>query len=374
VRGSSVYDVEVVIPVVRDESDAFSGPHQMAQTKTGTKQDKSRTMTVNKKVAVCPRVTVKVVEDDNATEVRRSSRQSKPTDRLTVNSWINKDHIYADERVRFENSDDADGDSCAVIEEAVNHPQKVDDAIEQVVDTEEVEGSNDAPKPTSSKVPLSNKNTVQYNADGVASEQEWSYKDIQILHHCQKEINPTSTLYWQEVSNRVGTKTSSECQIKWQSLVPTPKVRKASKSKRANQSSTNPPHHSNGGVADASITDDDDVDDLFNSSPYREAKLEDGKESNAGTFTGFEISFAPTPFIKQSTKPNESSDLKFRRKGYNTYIGEKWQFICIIHALAPALIFAFFVNHLHILYRQFEEGHEPRGEEKEIREDKPTFG
>ncbi|KAL3809967.1 hypothetical protein ACHAXA_007743 [Cyclostephanos tholiformis] len=320
VRGSSVFDVEVVIPVVKNESDAFSEPQQMGLTKAAANKDKSKKMAANRKVSVCPRVTTKVVEDDNSTQVRRSSRQSKPTDRLTVTSWINKDDSNTDERLRFENSADVEGITCAIIEEAVSHTQKVGGSMEQADATEEVEGSDDASKPNSSEGSTSNHNTVQKNTAGVVSEQEWSYEDLQILHHCQKEINPTSTLYWQEVSNRVGTKTSSECQIKWQSLVPTPKVRKASKMKNANQSARIPHHDSKGGAVDDSITDDDDDDDYFDSSPYRETNLKDGKETNAAMFTGVGTSIGFTPCIKQSAKSNQSSELKFRRKGYNTYI------------------------------------------------------
>ena len=203
------------------------------------------------------------------------------------------------------------------INEAVNHPppvEKVSGAMERTGTTKEVKGGNLASKRIPES-PTSNDNTVQARssiADGSATEQEWSYDDLRILRHCQKGIDPTSTLYWQEVANRVGTKTSSECQIKWQSLVPTPQVRKASKKKNAIPK---------GGEVDASVPDDDeDEDDLFNSSPYREANLEDGKETNARVFTSVGTSSGLTPYIKQSTKSNDPSALKFRRKGYNSYI------------------------------------------------------
>ena len=326
VRGSAVFDVEVVVPVMRKESDAFVAPRRKFQTKEAANEDKSTKTAVNKKVSVRPRVATKVVKDDQVTEVRRSSRQSKPTDRLTVTSWVNEDNINTDEKVRFNNSVDAYGSGCEVIEEAVNHPPSVEKqciAVEQADATKQVKDSDDASKLNSERS-VSNNITVQARkstADGSAADQEWSHDDLQILRHCQKEINPTSTLYWQEVATRVGTKTSSECQVKWQSLVLTPKVRKAPKSAR------NPHHHSEGGVVDASILDDDeDEDDLFNSSPYRD---EDGKETNGRMFTSFGTSHGLTPCIKQSTIFNEPSALKFRRKGYNTYIGKTRKMTCL---------------------------------------------
>jgi hypothetical protein len=283
------------------------------------------------------------------TEVRRSSRQSKPTDRLTVTSWVNEDNKNNDEKVRFHHLVDANGSGCEVID----HPPSVKliSAVEHADAAKEVEDSDDA-SILNSESQTSNNNTVEARksiADGSATDREWSYDDLRILRHCQKEINPTSTLYWQEVATRVGTKTSSECQIKWQSLVPTPKVRKARKSAR------NPHHHSKCGVVDTSLSDDDEnEDDLFNSSPYREANLEDEKETNARiTSTSFGASRGLTPCIKESTKSNEPSALKFRRKGYNTYIGKTRKMTCsgcmspyiVIgrYALAPALIFAFSV-------------------------------
>ena len=355
VRGSAVFDVEVVVPVIRKESDAFVAPRRKFQTKEAANEDKSTNTAVNKKVSVRPRVATKVVEDDQVTEVRRSSRQSKPTDRLTVTSWVNEDNKNSDEKVRFDNSVDAYGSGCEVIEEAVNHTlsmEKQSSAVEQADATKEVKISDDASTLNSERT-ASNYNTLQARkstADGSATDQEWSYADLRILRHCQKEINPTSTLYWQEVANRVGTKTSSECQVKWQSLVPTPKDRKAPKSAR------NLHHHSKGGVVDASILDDDeDEDDLFNSSPYRESNLEDGKETNARMFTSFGTSRGLTPCIKQITISNEPSALKFRRKGYNTYIGKTRKMTCLVcmspylvigrYALAPALIFASSVAH-----------------------------
>lgn len=326
VRGSAVFDVEVVVPVMRKESDAFVAPRRKFQTKEAANEDKSTKTAVNKKVSVRPRVATKVVEDDQVTDVRRSSRQSKPTDRLTVTSWVNEDNNNTDEKVRFNNSVDAYGSGCEVIEEAVNHPPSVEKqciAVEQADATKKVKDSDDASKLNSERS-VSNNITAQARkstADGSATDQEWSYDDLRILRHCQKEINPTSTLYWQEVATRVGTKTSSECQEKWQSLVLTPKVRKAPKSAR------NPHHHSEGGVVDASTLDhDEDEDDLFNSSPYRD---EYGKETNGRMFTSFGTSHGLTPCIKQSTISNEPSALKFRRKGYNTYIGKTRKMTCL---------------------------------------------
>ncbi|KAL3780619.1 hypothetical protein ACHAW5_000157 [Stephanodiscus triporus] len=318
VRGTAVFDVEVAVPVVRNENDAITAQRRNGHAKKAAYKDTSTRTVANKKVAVRPRVTVKeVIDDDKVTGVRKSSRQSKPTDRFTVTSFVNEDNNNTDGKARFDSSVDADVSVDESVDEAAIHPppvEKVSGAMERAGTTKEVKGGDLASKRISES-PASNDNTVQARsstADGSATGHEWSCDELRILRHCQKGIDPTSNLYWQEVANRVGTKTSYECQMKWQSLVPTPQVRKASKKKNAIPK---------GGEVNASVSDDDeDEDDLFNSSPYREANLEDGEEPNARMFTSVGTSTSLTPYIKQSTKSNDPSALKFRRKGYNSYI------------------------------------------------------
>lgn len=141
---------------------------------------------------------------------------------------------------------------------------------------------------------------------------EWSNDELNALRNAQKEINPTSISYWQEVAIKVKTKSSLDCQNKWQA---TPKVRKTVKKKKATKDA----------VFDASISDsDEEEDDLFNSSPYRKAYLED--KDNMITINSRSLwnSSGLSPCIKQKTNLNslleEQSALKPRRKGYNTYV------------------------------------------------------
>ncbi|KAL7532175.1 hypothetical protein ACHAXR_005386 [Thalassiosira sp. AJA248-18] len=170
---------------------------------------------------------------------------------------------------------------------------------------------------------------------------QWSDEELRTLRNALKEINPTSTLYWQEVAIQVGTKTSSECQIKWQSMVATPKVRKATKKKDANQPSKSDQNHSK--------SEEEDEDDLFNSSPYREADLDAAHNMIATKFNNLP---GLSPCIKQNInskfQQEESSALKFRRKGYNTYIETLRKDINRVEKKKKTLVPNHILNNTHI--------------------------
>ncbi|KAL3937134.1 MAG: hypothetical protein SGBAC_007689 [Bacillariaceae sp.] len=58
----------------------------------------------------------------------------------------------------------------------------------------------------------------------------WKEDEVVLLREAQKEVDPKSYSYWQDVSGLVGTtRTAEECQEKWFSLVKTPNVRQKKK-------------------------------------------------------------------------------------------------------------------------------------------------
>jgi len=104
-------------------------------------------------------------------------------------------------------------------------------------------------------------------------------------------------------------------------MVATPKVRKVTKKKNASPSKNS---HNPSGVLDASMSIEEEDDDLFNSSPFRDVDQDDDNDMIATKFSNFGNSSSLSPYISQNTNPNnqreDQSALKFRRKGYNLYI------------------------------------------------------
>ncbi|KAL9191307.1 hypothetical protein ACHAXT_001013 [Thalassiosira profunda] len=298
VRGSAVLSVVKAAPIVKKESKApkrngpkakKKGPKAKVGAKAGAKA---------KKAATRPRAKKQDAKENSAEPTRRSGRQAIPTDRLTVNSWKKKGR-KADKRVSF-----------GVVADEIEEPV-CDAAKEEPILAPPLESTNEGD---------TKQDSADTAADG-AEKGQWSETELRKLREAQKEIDPTSTLFWQKVAVLVGTKSSAECQIKWQSMVATPKVvrRPATKKDAAKPAATSRGQRKN----DLYMSDDEDDDDLFNSSPYREE--ENGHEGSAptkfSTFGG--SSFGFSPFVKAKPKANkqeEKSALKFRRKGYNSYI------------------------------------------------------
>jgi len=255
------------------------------------------------------------VLDADATEPRRSSRQSKPTERLTVARWKKKKKKKGRE-VQFDNSANLDKSADHVVEEKANlaHPQEEASAKNCMPDV--LEENSESSVVDKTKAPENA--FVAQNAE----DSQWSSVELKTLRNAQKEINPTSALYWQEVATRVGRKSSSECQKKWQSMVSTPIVRRRTKKKDATLSSKNTHHHL--AMLHATLSTIDEEDDIFDSSPYREADLGDNNGNCATKFSKFGNSSGLSPCVNQNTSPNsqreEVSAMKLRRKGYITYI------------------------------------------------------
>jgi len=340
VRGSAVLDVEVVtVPLTKkkEESNTSNVPLQnntRTKSHVGTNVKSTRSV-VNRTVGVRPSLPSKVVHDDTTMAgVRRSSRQTIPTDRLTI---THKKSSKLSKNITTTSSMNQNYENADV---KVLPPKKI-----VVITTDDI-ANESAPKGNIAltqasatdkqdyperPIPHSNANQSHksYNAndDNIKDEDGWSTKEMQILRNCQKDIDPTSTYYWQEVANQVSSKSAMECQIKWQSLIPTPKVRRAVTKKTSDKESA----ADNCVVAGAASTqddnyeEDDDEDDIFNSTPYRVADAVSGRPRNANMFSslGASTDRVTLTCLKPSkvvSKVKETPALKARRKGYNSYI------------------------------------------------------
>ena len=185
------------------------------------------------------------------------------------------------------------------------------------------QGNSERPiPPSNAKQTQSSRNA---NDDNIKDEDGWSIKEMQILRNCQKDIDPTSTYYWQEVANQVSSKSAMECQIKWQSLIPTPKVRKAvTKKKTSDKGSVADICVGVAGAAvstqDVNYEEDEDEDDIFNSTPYRVvADAVPGRPRNGNMFSTLGASTDSVTLT--CLKPSKVGSSKVnRRKGYNSYI------------------------------------------------------
>lgn len=291
--------------------------------------------------------------------VRRSTRESKQTDRLTVSSWRGKkkttsdgqDSPRSDEGVACavessfeqptvfkdapseelnqanssENSNDGAGmrrsareskqtDRLTVTWKKCNVASRSDrsKSVGDGVENDNVENDDgetpEAPKEKTAKLEVKGLPSPKREPDVPSpptsddSADAWSADEMRRLRTAQKEVDPTSILYWHEVARIVGnTKSPSECQRKWQCTIATPKPR------RRELPDQSVAHSENDDAADG-----DDEDDLFNSTPMRIVCEED-------RFTNFNIGEGGCQFspLKQDALSDVQKPL---RKGYNKYI------------------------------------------------------
>ena len=236
VRGSAVLEVEVaIVPLTKKESNTSDVPLHNARTKNVVTNVKSTRSVVNRTVGIRPSVSSKVVDDYTTTAgARRSSRQTKPTDRLTIThksskhttaaSSMNQNDDSADVKLRFGRSAPPKKTVVITTDVVANQSPPMENIAPKRASATDKQDNSGRP------IPHNNANRTQSltNADDDNTNDEgWSTNEMRTLRNCQKDIDPTSTHYWQEVASQVASKSAMECQIKWQSLIPTPKVRKS---------------------------------------------------------------------------------------------------------------------------------------------------
>jgi hypothetical protein len=292
--GSAVIDVEAAPPIIAKPSKA---------KRTYSKLPKKQLQTTNEsKEKVSNQKSVTVPTKEDAEPTRKSTRAAKPTDRLTVASWKNKSRLNKNINPTAEETDKVSLDSP---------PASNNHLIE----------NKDDNKPEQSQQQVLDTDPIKH--DGI-----WSNDEVAALRGAIKEMNPTSATYWEDVSSAVGTKSPYDCRQKWFSLVATPRVKRAT-SKKENKPQLNAIDCKLTGEESSAIQNDDDDnddDDLFDATPFRRESVENQDEiaSKRSIFDQSKFSFGMSPCVLQQritkSEQNEVSDVKTRRKGYNTYI------------------------------------------------------
>ena len=131
---------------------------------------------------------------------------------------------------------------------------------------------------TSAKAKASrSKNDDLAGEDQLSPGSTWSSEQVQALRKAYHAVEPTSFCFWEDVASGLGNgKTAEQCRDKWFSLVQTPKVRAKKKGGR----NSNGGGQRSGRKTPAALRKD--VDDLFQSTPYRRVNVnidEDGDDS-----------------------------------------------------------------------------------------------
>ena len=246
---------------------------------------------------------------------RRSARESKKTDRFTVDQW-NKS---TNKKVELKN-----GDALEVTSYDKSDSDSDSEPLNQLL-----AGYKKLLKPKamsestkSSQAPQNNSAQANSNATSTTLADQWSNKELSILRNAQNSIDPTSSSYWEEIAALIEGKSASECREKWFSLVATPRGRMPKdKNKQPASTANTKAELPRPAIHDASF---DDEDDLFQSTPMREALLDVqnnqlSKNLNQCSFFG---SVGLSPFIQATTNKQEpgTTSLNDRRTGYKTYI------------------------------------------------------
>ena len=131
---------------------------------------------------------------------------------------------------------------------------------------------------TSAKAKASrSKNDGFVGEDQLSPGSTWSSEQVQALRKAYHAVEPTSFCFWEDVASGLDDgKTAEQCRDKWFSLVQTPKVRAKKKGGR----NSNEGGQRSGRKTPAALRKD--VDDLFQSTPYRRVNVnidEDGDDS-----------------------------------------------------------------------------------------------
>ena len=213
---------------------------------------------------------------------RRSTRERKQTDRLTLKIRRNK---------LKKNKNDCSrkcrpGSKKVHVEES----QRINDAVSVDSDNQD----NKDFSMSSISIEPSEKDTSRIDCDEdslVQNENQWSQGQVENLFTAQSQVNPTSSKFWHEVAAFVPHKTAQQCHDQWFK----------SPYKKENKFNTKVPNIDDCG--------DSDEDDIFNSTPMR------------GLLCNFK-SFSPSPIPKSPRGGNfictqDDDQSIFSSKGYS---------------------------------------------------------
>ncbi|KAL7465028.1 hypothetical protein ACHAXS_007842 [Conticribra weissflogii] len=277
------------------------------------------------------------------TQLRRSGRESKKTDRLTVtwNDRCTTNHrttkpatrktieskrtqqvsVVLDDELSKNKNVQCDG--ASYVDESDNLDVSINNSLQETSDklltvtedcVEEKRGSTcEQEKLTPADDGIKSESLVAVDHIERFSSSQWSNEEISSLRRAQNSVNPISAMFWEDVADLVAGRTSKECRDKWFSLTGTPSVRSKLQSRKTISNTVN------------DVSSDDDEDDLFNSTPFRTtyANTQNGNLAQKLREGGFDLSFGLSPCTRQhSTLDSQPADASARkqRTGYTTYI------------------------------------------------------
>lgn len=214
---------------------------------------------------ILPSPTEKKDEEHNSGAARRSRRNVAPPDRF--GTYL-KDNI----------ADDASGNTVESVQneeltvQVIASTSTASSQSKQRLPHAKPPKSRPSSKRQTSKLPkrgtrnptvcISEEEMHADTTDGPETEQrfgemEWTTDEVTLLRTAHKIIDPKSVSFWQDVSERLEPRSSSECREKWFSLINTPVARP--KRKQGAQSGAD--------IAANAVSFEED--DIFNSTPMR---------------------------------------------------------------------------------------------------------
>ena len=235
--------------------------------------------------------------------LRRSSRESTQTDRLTV-AW---NENVSSRKFRFGGDIEVDESMDDPFDDSAGHLLQ----LNSLSSCDKVESKKSNLK-TPAKDSRAQRNLLpKYYNENNTHHSNWSDEEITMLRNAQKNVNPTSVTFWDDVSDLVEERSGSECRDKWFSFVCTPKSRSRPDTKAE--------------VCDDVSTDEDEEDDLFNSTPLRDTVTEIQNGIFAKKFDEESLctSLGLSPCVQQHSTLNSQLDeisARKQRTGYKTYI------------------------------------------------------
>jgi hypothetical protein len=218
-------------------------------------------------------------EKDNGRSVRRSGRNVSQTNRFGSYESESPPHdetsIVSANHQKKSRSRKEDGTSQKASEspphdetsavsanlQKQNRSRKEKDTLQKATEQTVSKRAGKSKKEENEKATVAQENIKE-------NDHSWIDNDVVLLREAQKEVDPKSFSFWEDVSELVGTRSAVECREKWFSLVKTPNVR-APKSKK------NPPP-----LNEVPMTPNDD--DIFNATPMRALFSENNDDRDQG--------------------------------------------------------------------------------------------
>ena len=307
-RGSLVLSLQKAPPmskVLRTEPKSFLCDEKKETTQKGKNGQKTQCLSDSSKSSTSLSRQIELVANADL-GTRKSARESKQTDRFTVESWDN-----VNGKGRKLEIDDASGVLSSDVKLELSMARQV---IKK------------------SGINVADRNIISYQAHTIVEgddsnlsdnkvsveDKHWSAEELSLLREAQNTVDPTLSSYWREIATIVDSKTAPECREKWFSLVATP---------RGLQKKENKVQHLVLKTKSTSPTDasEDEEDDLFHSTPMRET-LHDvsnktfSKQLNQSCLVGPSFGISPRAQFNAANQLPGSTCLNTRRVGYKTYV------------------------------------------------------